>query len=387
MAGDPTPAPLNMPPERFPVDFTGEKTGPTLVVIAGLHGDEVGSINALSRVRARLDELAPSIRGRIVGVLGNLAAIHAGQRYLARDLNRRWHEDEVAAIQAQRPEDDSPEDREARELIAFFASLDDEPNRPVIFLDLHSTSADGLPFSCMPDTLANLRIALELPIPSILGLEETINGPLTGLMSDRGYRSVIVEGGRHDRENTAEILESCVWVLLVALRMLARTDLPDYGSHWNRLADLGQGLPRVLEIIHRHETHPDDGFQMQPGFEHYHPVIRGQVLARDERGEILSPHNGRIIMPAYKPGTDQGFFIARDVPRLFVWTLFLLRRMHLDKFCHLLPGTRRVPDHLDMLEVSSWVPEWLINVIRLLGWRRTWHDDDRTLLRRRSIRR
>ena len=91
-------------------------------------------------------------------------------------------------------------------------------------------------------------------------------------------------------------------------------------------------------------------------------------------------------MPAYKPGTDQGFFLARDLPPAFVRFLLLLRRMRLDKFCHLLPGTRRALGLPNMLEVSSWVPERMVNVIRLLGWRRAWRDENRTLLRRRSIR-
>ena len=254
------------------------------------------------------------------------------------------------------------------------------------FLDLHSTSADGPPFVCMPDTLTNLRIALELPLPAILGLEESINGPLAGLLSDRGYRSVIVEGGRHDRQRTVEFLESTVWILATALGLFEQRHVPDYGSQWNRLAEMGQGLPRVLEIHYRQQTHEGDGFTMFPGFEHYRRVFRGQLLARDNEGEIRAPRSGRIIMPAYKQGTDQGFFIARDVPPLFVWILLLLRKMQLGRFCHLLPGARTLPGQPHMLEVSSWVPGPMISLIRLLGWRRTFRDADRTILRRRSVR-
>ncbi len=386
MTSDATPAIERVSGDRFIVDYPPAKPGPCLVVFGGLHGDEAGGVEALLRVRRRLDEKRPPMHGRFIGMAGNLAAIAANRRYIDRDLNRNWYEEEVAALLARDPAEDCSEDREARELIAFVDSLDDEPNRPVIFFDLHSTSADGPPFSCMPDTLANLRIALELPIPAILGLEETINGPLTGLLSDRGYRGVIVEGGRHDRDHTTDILESCVWVLVVALGLLQREHIPEYDAHWDRLAELGRGLPRVLEITHRHDTHAGDGFVMQPGFEHYRIVRHNQLLARDNTGDIHTPKAGRIIMPAYKPGTDQGFFIARDIPPLYVWILFLLRRMQLGRYCHLLPGARRLPENPHMLEVSAWVPDWMVNTIRLLGWRRTYRDADRTILRSRWLR-
>lgn len=47
---------------------------------------------------------------------------------------------------------------------------------PVIFLDLHTTSAAGTPFTIIADTLLNRRLALSLPAPVILGLEEHLEG-------------------------------------------------------------------------------------------------------------------------------------------------------------------------------------------------------------------
>jgi succinylglutamate desuccinylase len=391
MDGDATPLlrdePYRPGRERFVVDYHTGAPGPCFVVFAALHGDETAGVRALERVRDWLAEHRPPLRGRLLGVLGHLPAIAAGTRYLGRDLNRNWYEEEIARVRAQRPELDDLEDGQVRELADFLDALDREPNRPVVFLDLHSTSADGPPFICMPDTLTNLKIGLKLPIPSIIGLEETINGPLMGLVSDRGYRGVIVEGGRHDRERTIDVLESCIWVLLVTGGLLRSRDAPHFPSHWDRLASMGSGLPRVLEIKYRHETRGDDGFDMVPGFEHYRPVRRGELLATDHSGEIRAPISGRIIMPAYKPGTDQGFFVARDVPRLYVWILRALRRLRLGSLCRWLPGAHVHRDNFLLIDVAAWVPEWWVNIIRLLGWRRTYRDADHTTLRRRKVRR
>jgi len=375
------------PRGRVVFDCDTGRPGHCVVIIAGLHGDEHSGVEALDRVAAGLAGIESRLRGRVVGLLGNISALGRGRRYLQRDLNRHWFEENIAALAGRDSAKDSAEDREQRELLAAIESITNSPDeREVFFLDLHSTSAQGRAFTCMPDTIANLRVALTLPIPAILGLEESINGPLLGLLSDRGYRGIIVEGGFHDDPKTANVLEASIWILMTALGCFAEKDVPGYAQLYERLVAASDGLPRVLEIKHRHDTHEGDGFVMRPGYEHYDVVARGEVLARDTHGEIVSPRRGRMIMPAYRAGTDQGFFIAKDVSPLFVSLLILLRRMRLDRFCHWLPGARYHPDNEDLLLVSSWVPSGLVNVIRLLGWRRARLEPERTILRRRRVR-
>jgi succinylglutamate desuccinylase len=372
--------------ERILIDYTTGKPGPCLVGVAGLHGDELGGVRALERVRKALEHHRPRARGRFIAVLGNLPAIAAARRYFHDDLNRNWFEEDVAALLSRDPAGDSTEDAERRELLAVLDSLESAPEHPVVFADLHSTSAEGLPFSCMPDTLINLRIGLQLPFPAILGLEDTIRGPLMGILSDRGYACVIVEGGAHENPRTTDILEATTWVLMARLGILAPGDIPAYGEYWSRLTRAGRGLPQVLEVCYQHETHDGDGFVMEPGFRHYDRVRKGQLIARDRSGEIRSHTDGRIIMPAYKPGTDQGFFIARDVAWWKIRLLFLLRTLRLGHVVHLLPGARVRTDDRNIMDVSHWVPERLVQIIRLLGWRRTHRDSTGTILRRRRVR-
>ena len=366
--------------------YTGEP-GPCLVVFAGIHGSEHSGVKALERVAAVIKRESLPIRGKLIGLLGNLTALSQGKRFVDRDLNRRWFEEEVEKLQAQDPASDSVEDTEQRELLAFLEEIENEPNQPVIFLDLHSTSGEGPPFACMPDTLQNLRISLEIPIPSILGLEETIEGPLMGLLSDRGYGGVIVEGGQHDDPRTVDVLESSVWILLAAVGGTPWEHIPRYHRHWARMAELGEGLPRVLEIRFREVTEEGDGFRMEPDFQHHDRVKKGQRLATNNQGPITAPESGRIIMPRYEPLGEQGFFIARDVPNLIVKILFLIRKLRLGRFAHLLPGAMRHPDNPNILVISNRVPTRLVNIIRLLGWRRSHADGERIWLRRRRIRR
>ena len=91
-------------------------------------------------------------------------------------------------------------------------------------------------------------------------------------------------------------------------------------------------------------------------------------------------------MPAYKPGTDQGFFIARDLSWSRVKLLFLIRTLGLGNIVHWLPGTTRYGVHPNFLRIDHWVPRRLVKVIRLLGWRRTYQNPEHMILRRRRVR-
>ncbi len=380
--GDVTSVPETML-ERVCIHYTKGEPGPCFVVFGGLHGNEMSGPKALERVAHILGQHQPSIKGKFLGVLGNVAAMQRNVRFIDRDLNRGWGVSQVANLRAQDPSLDTPEDAEQRDLLAFLDSLKDETNQPVVFLDLHSTSADGLPFSCMPDTLTNLRIALTLPIPAVLGLEETIEGPMLGYLSDKGYRAVFVEAGQHDKPETADIQEAAIWVLLEGLGLMEAKDIPNFDAHFKRLHDLGHDLPRVLEIRYRQTTTMRDGFKMKPGYQHYDKVRAGEVLAENENGPIKSPLDGRVLMPSYQNNTEQGFFIAKDIPPLFVQIYFILRRLDLGRWAHLLPGAERSPISDHVLRVQRWVPQRLSNLIRLLGWRRMTADDDHVVLRRR----
>src|SRR5262245_38429844 len=78
----------------------GAEPGPTLLVIAGVHGNEPAGVSAARRALAALRSSRCPVAGEVVARAGNVRALAAGRRYLARDLNRQWTADRVAAARA-----------------------------------------------------------------------------------------------------------------------------------------------------------------------------------------------------------------------------------------------------------------------------------------------
>lgn len=323
---------------------TTRRPGPTVVVTGGVHGNEPAGLHALRRVLARLDGEGLPLRGELWAVAGNLRALAEDRRFIDRDLNRRWTRETMSELVNAGPTD-AAEDHEQLELLTTLAPLLVRGGPPIVFMDLHTTSGPSAPFSCMPDVLRNRGIALALPIPLMLGLEEVLEGSLLGYLCDMGHIGVAVEGGQHRDPATIDFHEAAIWIALVAAGALDATHVVDLAQHRARLIAANRGLPPVVEIRVRHGVRAEDEpFTMEPGFENFQPIIKGQMVARDRRGPIVAPRTGLMMLPRYQGQGDDGFFVASPVSPLFLKLSAAARRLRLERFMLLMPGVQLHPE-------------------------------------------
>src|SRR5258706_2050547 len=155
----------------------GDREGPTLIVVGGIHGNEPAGLIGARRVLDRLERDNRGLRGELIVFSGNRAALELGRRYQVKDLNRQWSDAQIVALR--RKTDLDAEDREQRELLSAIEDTMGRARGDVYFMDLHTTSAAGIPFVLFGDTLRQRRFAFSLPLPVIIGLEEQVDGVLS----------------------------------------------------------------------------------------------------------------------------------------------------------------------------------------------------------------
>ncbi len=63
----------------------GAQSGPTLIVLGGIHGNEPAGPLAAHRVVAALEERRSCLRGEVILLAGNTLALHRGVRYIDAD--------------------------------------------------------------------------------------------------------------------------------------------------------------------------------------------------------------------------------------------------------------------------------------------------------------
>ncbi len=376
--------PTETPPARLLGSLDRGRPGPTVVLLAGLHGNEPAGTRAIPAVIEKLRRQELPLRGRIVGLAGNLGALAASRRHLARDLNRGWTRDEVVSLLAHDSPRRLPEDDEQRALLRAIAPLLAGAQEPVVFLDLHSTSGDSPPFTVMADVLRNRPLGLALPLPLILGVEEILDSTALGYLCDLGHVAVAVEGGRNGDPRTLANHDAAIWIALVASGAMDAADVPDLPACRAQLAESSRGLPSVVEIRHRHRVAEGDGFAMRPGWAGFKPVSRGEIVADDSRGPIRAPESGYMLMPRYQGQGEDGYFVARAVSPFWLQLSAWLRRGRLDRLVPLLPGVRRDPRGADRYWIDRRVARWqVVNVFHLFGYRHVRLEGGRLAFSRR----
>ena len=364
--------------------YEGAADGPTVVVSGALHGNEPAGVWAAQAVLDTLNGQRLPFRGRLIALVGNRRALQLSRRYVKRDLNRQWEHAELANIRRAPLPSLVDEDREQRELLDFIGPLLESAREPVVFLDLHSTSGPGAPFVCMADVIRNRKIAFNLKVPVVLGLEEAIQDSMLGYFTDLGHVGVAIEGGQHDDPRTLDHHQAAVWSVLVACGAMSAAHIPSYHALQDRLQAAVQALPQVIEIRHRHVCVDGDGFVMRPGYSNFQPIRAGEIVAADHKGDVRAPEAGIMMLPRYQGQGEDGYFVARPVRPFWLSMSERLRRMRADRVLRGLPGVTPYPGRPDQFIVDPRIARYrALEVFHLLGFRRMRPEGQRMVFSRR----
>lgn len=365
-------------------EFIGDKTGATLVVFGSVHGNEASGAIALKKVSETLPKLAERLRGRVYFLAGNTRAINMGVRFIDSDLNRHWTLGNIKRNQSDLDGAECSEDKEQRELLTILNEILRTARAEVYTLDLHSTSAEGVPFATVGDTLRNRAFAQKFPVTILLGIEEQLEGTILEYLNNAGAVTLGYEGGQHYAESTVAAHEALVWLALVNAGILRKEDLPDFEKYWKVLAE-ATGKPRIVEVRYRHAITEADEFKMQPGFENFQPVRRRELLAEQKSGAVYAPETGMILMPLYQKLGEDGFFLGREVAPFWLRLSGVLRRLKIGNWMHLLPGVKKSVSDTDVFEIDTRVARFFpLQIFHLLGFRkRRWRGNKLIVSRRK----
>lgn len=360
----------------------GWEPGPTLILLGGIHGNEPAGVLACRRAFALLKENQSAVRGEVVFLAGNTRALLKGSRYVDEDLNRRWTDDNLRGVSAVRVP--TSESLEQQELLAELEKALTTTRGEVHFVDLHTTSASGVPFATVGDTLRNRRFAMNFPTTIVLGLEEQIDGTLLEYLNSLGAVTMGFEAGQHVAESSVENHEAVIWIALVTAGNLRAEDVPELSRHRATLARAG-GSASIVEVRYRHPIRAEYRFRMEPGFANFQRVKQGELLARDHKGQITARETGMVLLPLYQTLGDDGFFLGREVRPFWLKLSAILRRLRVGDYVHWLPGVRRDPGNDMRLLVNTQIARILpLQIFHLLGFRkRRWNGKNLVISRRR----
>lgn len=300
--------------------YKGNKEGPLLVITAGMHGNEPAGVKALDLLFKML-EVEPmtnpdfSYKGEIIGLIGNMQAFSQNKRFIKNDINRAWDPQFVKQI---RKANISLLQHEDLEIRGILDTIDEEIKRiqpkELYLLDLHTTSSDGGIFCITTGDPKSIQIGHDIHAPVILGLMNDISGTTlhyfcsenTGLPTT----AIAFEGGKHDDPLS---VNRCIAATINFMRAIG-VILPEQveNRHDHILLDYSGRLPQVVEVVYKYHIEDNRKWQMQPGYQNFQSVTKGEWLATYDDKKILSPMDALLLMPLYQPQGEDGFFLALE---------------------------------------------------------------------------
>ena len=365
--------------ERIIGTYGDENTGPTVVCIAGIHGNEPAGVLALRKVLELLVKGGIPFKGRLVGIAGNLCALDKEVRFVDCDLNRIWRPAEIDGLLAGDTHEDSAnsEELEREGLIKVLAEYCTGEGSPVYFLDLHTTSSSGSPFMTISDTLRNRRFSSSYPVPKVLGIEESLDSTMLNYINELGYISIGFEAGRHEDPESVDNSEAALWITLSLAGCIDEKGPKVKESY--ELLKSASGLEGFFEVLYRYGIESETSFVMEPGFKNFEKIKKGQLLAKSSVREIRSTENGRIFMPLYQKQGVDGFFVVREINPFWLGLSSSLRKLGIGSILPALPGIESRGANSGTLAVDQSIAKWyVIEVLHLLGYRRMTREGDKT---------
>lgn len=287
--------------------------GPLVILVGGIHGNETTGIYAIENVFRSLEEWDIKVKGKLVGLMGNVRAFEKNVRYQDYDMNRCWTDSFVQSLIDNMQESHfQAEDLEVLDLLSELEKFSKGDYTEKILVDLHATSSDNGNFVVIPADEADRPVVRSLQLPTVVDLEKYLEGTLLEFMHHRGFTAFAFEGGLIGSQRSLNLHTSGVWEIIYACGMVERQHDHEFSKYEKIIASFVNNLPHKVSVLYHHKIQPGDQFSMYPGFENFGPVKKGQLLASDMKGEIRAKEDGLIFMPLYQDLGDDGFFIVQE---------------------------------------------------------------------------
>lgn len=271
--------------------FKSGRSGPTVMVNALTHGNEICGAIALDRLFKT--DFRP-VQGCLILGFANIGAYEtfntdspALARYVDEDFNRLWS---PAVLEGQRQSLELTRAREIRPLV-------DETD---LLLDIHSMSGNSPAMMLAGPLTKGVDFAKSIGRPATIIIDA---GHAAGVrMRDYGAfgdpkshkNALLVECGQHWKADTADM----AWAVLMDFLRATGVAAPDFiEAHGGIAAPPEQTILRVTDVV----TVTSESFAFVQAFQGMERIEKaGTVIGRDGDKEVATPYdNCALVMPSH----------------------------------------------------------------------------------------
>lgn len=259
----------------------GKQPGPTSMIMAGIHGDEVCGIDALKKILPNLT----IENGRVFFAFGNPRAIEQNKRFIDFNLNRFFIDSDNFSPQQKQ----SYEYGRAQFLKSYLIQAD-------ALLDLHaSRTTNSKPFIICESNAIDLVSVFPVDLV-VTGFDAVEPGGADGYMNNNDKIGVCVECGYFSGSESNKIAEEAVWSFLKSR-----------GHVGGEIKTTNQIYAR-MEFLYKTKAN----FVPVKDFHDFEPVTKNQYIGTDGERKVKVFNDGLVLFVRHRqsPG-EEGFLFGR----------------------------------------------------------------------------
>lgn len=260
------------------IDLFGKKTGPTTIILVGVHGNERCGIDVIK-------ELLPSLKiqkGRVLIAYGNPKAIQENVRYIETNLNRLFKPEKIL----------SDKERKSYEFsrVQFLKKYLDQAD---YLLDVHaSLTPDSQRFVICEENAKD--IIKYLPVSLVVsGFDKVEPGGTDYYLNQRGKIGICIECGYFNDTSSKKITKESVISFLTACGNITGTT-KEYSQ---------------TKIAIRGLYSTKNNFVLARQFKDFEKIKTGEIIGKDGAEEIKMPINGIILFARNRNTSDEEAFL------------------------------------------------------------------------------
>jgi len=245
--------------------ITSSQAGPTSIILAGVHGDEICGVKAVEKI-------LPNIKinsGKVFWGYGNPRAIAVTKRFTEANLNRMFVDDN----QLSTVDKNSYEYQRANFLKPYLDQAE-------ALLDLHASSVpDSRPFAICENNAKEL--VRFLPIDLIVsGFDEVEPGGTDYYMNKNGKIGICLECGYLDDTRSLDRAEKSIMAFLGTRGHLANTAEPQQQT--------------VLRVYQKYYAKTDN-LTLTKQFNNFELIKKNQTICKDGEEEVKADRESFIL--------------------------------------------------------------------------------------------
>lgn len=252
-----------------PLIIESGKPGPTVMILGGIHGDELCGTEAVCRLMKnppRIDQ------GKLIVMYGNLHAIKQKVRQTEANLNRMFLNDEIYSEEQKQ----TYEYKRAQQIKPYLEQSD-------ILLDIHSVfDPNGTPFIICENNGGEIAQYLPFPI-RCSGFDNAHPGGTDGYMNSLGKIGICIECGYHNDPLASERAMNSIDIFLKVVGL--------------QNEDASPTINRVQRSLHVNFIYSNQyaPFTLVQPFRDFQTVKEGELIGYDGDHEIKSEKDQIIV--------------------------------------------------------------------------------------------